>query len=133
MKKYLLLGLLFASLTRAESVYLVTPTIDVTTPQSVQTTEFYNNVHKRIGWYMRYPLLAQIRNMEGDVIVYAVVDNTGKVIDASINDSSGNPVIDQGGIDTIYNASPFITPPAELMTDNKVKLLIPISFKLIRS
>ena len=133
MKKYLLLGLLFASLTRAESVYLVTPTIDVTTPQSVQTTEFYNNVHKRIGWYMRYPLLAQIRNMEGDVIVYAVVDNTGKVIDASINDSSGNPVIDQGGIDTIYNASPFITPPAELMTDNKVKLLIPISFKLVRS
>ena len=132
MKKYLLLGLLCASLARAESIYLVTPTIDVTTSHSAQTTEFYNNVHKRIGWYKRYPLFAQVKGMEGDVIVYAVVDNTGKVIDASINDSSGNPVIDQGGIDTIYNASPFIAPPAELITDNKVKLLVPISFKLVR-
>ena len=132
MKKYLLLGLLFASLAQAETVYLVTPTVNVGPENSAKTTEFYSNVHKRIGWYKRYPLLAQVKNMEGDVIVYFVVDNTGKVIDASINDSSGNAVIDQGGIDTIYNASPFIAPPAELMTDNKVKLLVPISFKLVR-
>lgn len=132
MKKYLL-ALLFSGIAYADPVYLVTPTIDVTTSQSTQTTEFYNNVHKRIGWYKRYPLLAQIRNMEGDVIVYTVVDNSGKVIEASIQDSSGNTVIDQGGIDTIYNASPFIAPPTELMTDNKVKLLVPISFKLVRS
>jgi protein TonB len=133
MKKYLLLGLLFVSLARAESIYLVTPTINVGPENSTKTTEFYNNVHKRIGWYKRYPLIAQVKNMEGDVIIYAVVDNTGKVIDASINDSSGNPVIDQGGIDTIYNASPFTVPPAELMTNNRVKLLVPISFKLVRS
>jgi protein TonB len=133
MKKYLLLGLLCASLARAESIYLVTPTIDVTTSHSVQTTEFYNNIHKRIGWYKRYPLLAQMRGIEGDVIIYAVVDNTGKVVEASVNNSSGTEMIDKGGIDTIYNASPFIAPPSELMTDNKVKLLVPISFKLVRS
>lgn len=132
MKKYLLLGFLFASLAHAETVYLVTPTVNVGPQNSAKTTEFYNDVHKRIGWYKRYPLLAQVKNMEGDVIVYAVVDNTGKVIDASIEDSSGNTVIDQGGIDTIYNASPFMAPPTELLTDNKVKLAVPISFKLVR-
>lgn len=132
MKKYLLLGFLFVSLAQAETIYLVTPTVNVGPENSTKTTEFYNNVHKRIGWYKRYPLLAQIRNMEGDVIVYFVVDNTGKVIDASIKDSSGNTVIDQGGIDTIYNASPFMAPPTELLTDNKVKLAVPISFKLVR-
>lgn len=133
MKKYLLLGLLLASLAQAETIYLVTPTIDVTTSQSVQTTEFYNNVHKRIGWYKRYPLIAQVKNMEGDVIIHAVLDNTGKLIDVSVNDSSGNTIIDQGAVDTMYNASPFMAPPVELMTNNKVNLLIPISFKLVRS
>lgn len=129
MKKYLLICLLFASLAQAETVYLVTPTIDVTVGE---TSEFYNDVHKRLQWYKRYPLFAQVKGMEGDVIVYAEIDNTGKVIATSVNDSSGNSVIDQGAIDTILNASPFIAPPAKLLTDNKVKILVAISFKLVR-
>jgi protein TonB len=131
--KILILALLFSGLSHSETIYLVTPTVQVSPETNERTTDFYNDIHKRLGWYMRYPLLAQVRGMEGDVMVSATLDSSGKLVSSYIKESSGNKVIDQGGIDTVENASPFKAPPPELLTDNKVELIIPIVFKLTKN
>jgi protein TonB len=116
--------LLFA--TTSNAITLIAPVIEV----SPKTERYYAEIEQRIKWYKRYPLIAQVKGMQGDVVLEVTFDEKGKVIASTINKSSGNEYLDQGGLDTIENAAPFPTPPTELLESNKLTVHVPIYFRL---
>jgi protein TonB len=125
MNKILALFLLFFAST-SNAITIIAPVIEV----SPKTEKYYADIEQRIEWYKRYPLIAQVKGMQGDVVLEVTFDEKGKVITSRINKSSGNEYLDQGGLDTIENAAPFPAPPIELLESNKLTVLVPIYFRL---
>ncbi len=77
----------------------------------------------------QYPPMAQRYGMEGEVLLWFVLDRQGHVLDYHIDQSSGNAMLDQEVERLIQEISQFPPVPPEVGTD-KLELLVPVSFRL---
>ncbi|MEO0079267.1 MAG: energy transducer TonB [candidate division WOR-3 bacterium] len=73
----------------------------------------------------RYPELAVAAGIEGKVVVEAVVDTSGEVVEPRIYQSSGNQLLDQAALDAVVKFK--FTPGYQL--DRPVPVLIQLPFK----
>lgn len=79
-----------------------------------------------------YPRLAQMRGMEGQVLVHIRVARKGSVIDMVVARSSGFDILDQQALDMVRQAAPLPNLPASL-AEREFSLDVPIVFRLEQS
>lgn len=75
-----------------------------------------------------YPELAKQAGIEGDVVVKALVDVDGRIIDVEIQKSSGNSSLDQAALEAARNA--IFTPAKQRDQYVRVWVSIPFKFRL---
>jgi len=67
-------------------------------------------VRSRIEREKQYPRAAQVKSIEGAVVVRFVITSNGTVRSAKVVKSSGSAILDQAGLRAIQQASPFPKP-----------------------
>lgn len=72
---------------------------------------------------------ARKRGLEGGATVVFKVDRNGHLLDAVIGQSSGDPLLDAGAIETIRRGDPYPPPPSGLPY-NTLELELPVFFRL---
>jgi len=83
---------------------------------------------RKIEKAKRYPNEAQRRHWEGKVVLSFQITQQGDVGGIKVVESSGVPILDQEGINTIRRASPFPAPLPDAR--DQLEIRIPIIFKL---
>jgi len=76
-----------------------------------------------------YPRRAQRRRMEGTVLLYFMMDRTGRVLSYRLERSSGHAMLDEAVLDLIARAQPLPAMPASI-PDRRLELVVPIRFEL---
>ncbi|TKB95425.1 MAG: energy transducer TonB [Nitrospira sp.] len=95
--------------------------------------------HDDFGWLMqmlwsrvtelkRYPAEARLNRWEGRVIVRAVIDEHGHLLEVSIATGSGHDVLDEDAIAVIRRACPLAL--SQPLGQSRVVLRVPIQYRL---
>lgn len=87
---------------------------------------------KAFSRFQRYPPLAQIRRWEGKVQVSLQIAAGGKLVSASVSQSSGYEILDQQALEIIKQANPLPQVP-EALQAKTFTVVVPILFKLENS
>ncbi len=92
-------------------------------------SQYTNSIQLKIAQAKTYPSIARERRQQGKAFLSFKLDKDGRVIELSIENSSGYKILDQAAIKAIKEAAPFPTIPASL-NKKYASLKIPISFIL---
>jgi protein TonB len=76
----------------------------------------------------RYPRLAQQRGWQGEVMLHVVVDASGRLLDVSVERSSGFEALDREALEMVRRAAPFSF--ANGMKKEDVSMSLPVVFRL---
>ncbi|ADC88807.1 TonB family protein [Thermocrinis albus DSM 14484] len=82
-------------------------------------------VRDAVARYLSYPPLAKRMGWEGKVILRIVLDKEGKLLDLTIQKSSGYQLLDQAALEAVERAHSFFPKPGI-----KVVILLPVAFRL---
>lgn len=93
---------------------LAKPEIKFTEESNQALRKFLTTVRKKIESKKRYPISARNAGIEGRSEVRMIILKDGKLEKAEIMKSSGNEILDNAALESIYNAVPFPPIPAEL-------------------
>jgi protein TonB len=86
-------------------------------------------ISAKLARYKRYPNRARKQQQEGTVTLFFIVKRNGKVIESSISESSGYPLLDKAVLRMLKKASPLPPFPQD-MEQSQLSIRIPIEFKL---
>jgi protein TonB len=90
---------------------------------------YRKSLHLHLKKHQRYPSEARSRGQQGTVVIQFSIDRTGKMVEHSLQKSSGNPRLDEEALAAIERASPFPLPPDEEPGES-LKYSMPIQFKI---
>lgn len=76
--------------------------------------------------YKRYP--GERTQRDAEIVVDLVLDRTGRVVSASVSQSSGDAVFDEAAIAMVQRASPVPAPPP-LVADEGLSFKLPVNFR----
>nr|WP_255522833.1 energy transducer TonB [Rugamonas sp. CCM 8940] len=82
----------------------------------------------RMERFRRYPTAARARGEEGVVTLRCRVNRDGQVLSATIEHSSGHPLLDQAALETLQRAAPLPRIPDERPA--QLDLSIPVQFSV---
>ncbi len=94
--------------------------------------EYGNALGRAIAKQKQYPKIAQMRGWQGDVMLDLKLDGNGKVLSATVSESSGHEALDKQALEMVRKASPFPAPPFALR-NRTFNITVPVSFKLENS
>ncbi len=89
------------------------------------SNEFLMKIQTAISSKNRYPKMAQIRGIEGEVLVSFVINPDGSVTDIKVVKSNTTDILNHAALDAIKNAAHLFPKPEET-----VHLKIPIAYSL---
>ncbi len=92
-------------------------------------THYRDEVVHRIEQGKRYPLLAQMRDMKGVVVVGFTIGAGGEATNLELIRSSQEGLLDQEALDTIRRVSPFPPLPKESGL-SKFRVTVDLKFNL---
>ncbi|HQN65519.1 MAG TPA: energy transducer TonB [Methylophilus sp.] len=95
-------------------------------------SEYGNQLGRAIAKHKQYPRIAQMRGWQGDVILDLKIDGGGKVLSASVRESSGFEALDKQALEMARKAAPFPAPP-QALRNRTFNITVPVSFKLQES
>lgn len=98
-------------------------------PSSQTAVKFEQTLLRHIAHFQHYPAAARRAHLEGTVHVAFVMRRDGTIVDAWIQSSSGEPVLDQEALDTIRRAEPLPVIPNELPEPLNVQLPVAFAFQ----
>ncbi|HGN1705798.1 TPA: TonB family protein [Providencia rettgeri] len=84
----------------------------------------------KLNKYKRYPEDAGRRGRVGKSTVTFTVDPQGLLLDSALVNSSGTRSLDREALQVLSRAAPLPEPPAEILTNGRVTVRIPIDFTL---
>ena len=79
--------------------------------------------------HKQYPMLAQRRGLEGSGSVRVRIDREGRVLERSVEKTTGEAMLDQAALDMVRRASPFPAVPAEYAGDG-FEFVAPLQYRL---
>ena len=79
--------------------------------------------------HKEYPRRARLRRQEGTALLYFVIDRSGQVLEARLQQTSGHDLLDRAVMAMIERAQPLPSMPDE-MRDARLELVVPIEFFL---
>lgn len=77
----------------------------------------------------RYPLAARRAGLEGLVLLSIVVDERGRVLDATVRRSSGHSALDQAALAMVGEVGEVPAPPSQLSWEPR-PLTVPVAYRL---
>lgn len=80
-----------------------------------------------LAMHRRYPSSARRRGLQGDVLTRVKLTKEGAVQEATVQLSSGHPLLDESALRMVWDATPFPPPP---ISGDEVELVVPIRFLL---
>lgn len=92
------------------------------------TLKFRQALLQHIARFERYPTRARAKGVEGTVQVLFRLRRDGRILEARVTRSSGEPALDVEAIATLYRAEPLPAIPGEM--PDELKILLPIDFSL---
>ena len=78
----------------------------------------------------RYPREAEMRGIQGVVVVTFAMRRDGTLISARVSRSSGSELLDEAAVETLQRAS--LPPVPEEFSDDTFSAAVPISFSVTR-
>ena len=91
---------------------------------------YTKKVHQRISRSWRIPPGVPTDGSLTTMILFKV-DQSGRVFDVRVNQSSGNPAFDEYSVSAIYKSAPLPPPPSEFAEEAKTRgVLVPITNRL---
>lgn len=82
-----------------------------------------------IDRHKKYPLLAQRRGLEGSGSVRVRIDRYGRVLDRSLERSTGEALLDEAALDMVRRADPFPEVPADY-GGSSFEFVAPVEYRL---
>lgn len=115
------------------------PPAEVTEPSATVTQAHSIETAPDFGWLMQmlwsrvtelkhYPPEARMNRLEGRVVVRVVIDEQGRLLDATIATGSGHEVLDHAALDVIRRSCPLSLPQA--LGRRQIVLRVPIQYRL---
>lgn len=115
------------------------PSTDVSVPSVSATSAPSVETSPDLGWLMQmlwsrvtqlkhYPPDARMNRWEGRVVVRVVIDEQGRLLDATIATGSGHEVLDHAALDVIRRSCPLALPQA--LGRRQIVLRVPIQYRL---
>jgi protein TonB len=90
-----------------------------------------SRVSRLLARHREYPRVALMRGWEGTVTMRLRVAPGGRLIEASVQGSSGHQVLDAQALDMVKRVPELPTPP-ESLRDREFAVLVPVVFRLER-
>lgn len=91
--------------------------------------EYGSLLGRAIAKHKQYPRIAQMRGWQGDMILDLKIDGNGKILSASVRESSGYEALDKQALEMAHKAAPFPAPP-QALRNRTFNITVPVSFKL---
>jgi protein TonB len=91
--------------------------------------DYLKAVQRWIARYEKYPPEALAKKQEGVTMLGFIIDRQGNVLDAWIDKSSGNPLLDTATLEMIHAASPIPKVP-DRYKGEKLKLVMPANYSI---
>jgi len=79
--------------------------------------------------HKQYPTLAQRRGLEGSGSIRVRIDREGRVLERTVDRSTGEAMLDQAALDMVRRANPFPAVPPEYAGDG-FEFVAPIQYRL---
>ncbi len=98
-------------------------------PDSGALDEYVKGLGERAQQLISYPTLAQYRGWEGTVEVLVKYDRNGVAYQISVNDSSGQKILDSQALKTVKKACVDFVLPAKLV-GKAFSVIVPVKFVL---
>ena len=99
-------------------------------PSSELLSSYGQTISKALSRYKEYPRIAQMRGWEGAVTLRLRVAPSGRLIEATVQASSGHEVLDKQAMEMAARAGRLPAPPDGLRDREEVAVLVPIVFRL---
>jgi len=93
--------------------------------------DYMADLQRRLARYKRYPRRAERREIEGEALLYFVVDRQGRVLSSTIRRSAGSDILDEAVVDMLARAAPLPRFPDDLPGES-MEVLIPVGFHIAR-
>lgn len=101
---------------------------------SLQNQQSHMNWRSRLQGHLagfkRYPPTARKQRQQGTAIVHFAVNQEGYVLATKLIKSSGVAALDREALAVIKRAQPLPQPPAELLLNKQITLIVPVVFDL---
>lgn len=85
-------------------------------------------LRSRIDSLKRYPTQARSNRWEGRVVLNAVIGESGQLVDLTVLESSGHPVLDNAAVEVLKQACPLSLPHP--LGRPRIVVQVPISYQL---
>jgi len=106
------------------------PPLAAQMPSSELLSSYGQTISKALSRYKEYPRIAQMRGWEGAVTLRLRVAPSGRLIEATVQASSGHEVLDKQAMEMAARAGRLPAPPDGLRDREEVAVLVPIVFRL---
>jgi protein TonB len=89
--------------------------------------EYRRAIYKAVDGRKQYPALARRARLSGVVHVAVVVDGAGKILEVSVERSSGHEVLDEAACEVVRGMGAIPAPPVGLAWTRQ-KIVIPVKY-----
>ena len=94
--------------------------------QEFKYASYFSSIKMQIESVWSYPEQAVTRGLQGQLLLQFILDQSGKLVDISLVNSSEHEILDNAALDAVKSASPYNPFPEKI---KKSKLRIIASFK----
>jgi len=94
--------------------------------QELKYASYFLRIKKQIELVWTYPEEAATNGLQGQILLQFMLEQSGKLIDISLIQSSGHEILDRAALEAVKTASPYNAFPEKI---RKKKLRIIASFK----
>lgn len=101
-------------------------------PAASNTPSWESEVLRRLARFKKYPPAARSRGTQGQVVIAFTLDGQGRVLDASVDKSSGSSLLDRAALAAVREAQPLPVPPADRLRNDTITLRAPFTFNLTK-
>lgn len=105
-----------------------TPSTAIQTPENIWIA-YTQSLNAHFKKFQVYPAMARQRRMTGKVLVRIELDRSGQILSVEIQESSGNPILDDAAMQSARRASPAPAFPSEAVESRRT-VTIPYRFSL---
>ena len=106
------------------------PTKQAPTSPSPQVEINYSNLlAAHIAKHLKYPRIAQLREMQGQVVIAIQIGGDGSLISKNVQKSSGHEILDKEAMNVVERSKPFPVPPYTI-ENSVMDVEVPIDFSL---
>lgn len=98
------------------------------TDQNELRRGFIRGMSAAVAKQRRYPQLAARKGWQGEVQLRVVVEGSGRLLEVSVQESSGYEVLDREAVEMVRRAAPFPVPAG--MRKDELAITLPVQFRL---